>query len=161
MQSSLAVVPGSFDPVTYGHQDVILRARALFGRVIVGVAANQGKAPLFGLEARLTLLHAALADEPNIEIQAVPGLLAEFCRQVGATAIVKGLRGGADLDHEQPMAVVNRELAGVETVFLPAAAAWGYVSSSIVKDVARNGGDVSKYVAPPVAEALRAALGGR
>ncbi|MDR1798306.1 MAG: pantetheine-phosphate adenylyltransferase [Bifidobacteriaceae bacterium] len=158
MKSSLAVVPGTFDPITYGHQDIVLRTRDLFGRVIVAVAANPAKAPLFGLKARVALAQAALADEPNVTVEAVPGLLADYCRQVGASAIVKGLRGGPDLDHEQPMATVNHQLAGIETVFLPAGASWGSVSSSIVKDVARHGGDVSRYVAPAVAQALAAAF---
>ncbi|MDR1392706.1 MAG: pantetheine-phosphate adenylyltransferase [Bifidobacteriaceae bacterium] len=149
-----AVVPGSFDPVTLGHLDVIERAAKLFGRVIVGVAVNAAKEAVFGLKARIELIQDCAAHIPGVEVRAVPGLLAEFCRQVEAIAVVKGLRGGQDWGHEEPMAIVNRELTGIETVFLAAAPTWGHVSSSLVKDVARHGGDVSPYVSPGVRQAL-------
>jgi pantetheine-phosphate adenylyltransferase len=154
MAESLAVVPGSFDPITLGHRDVIERTTGLFDQVIVGVADNHAKHALFSLEERLELIEECVAGLENVRAAAIRGLLAEFCRQVGATVIVKGLRGGPDLGHEEPMALVNKELTGVETIFLAAAPAWGHVSSSIVKDVAKHGGDVSSYVSPGVRVAL-------
>ncbi|MCL2803372.1 MAG: pantetheine-phosphate adenylyltransferase [Micrococcales bacterium] len=152
---SIAVVPGSYDPITLGHRDVILRAATLFDRVVVAVGANQDKSPLFDLATRLELIKASLPLEPRIEVAAVPGLLADFCRQRGAHAIVKGLRGGSDLEHEEPMALVNRDQAALETIFLPASPAYGYVSSSIVRDVARHGGQVGRYVTEAVEAALK------
>jgi len=126
----------------------------LFDKVIVAVGANHTKAPLFSLDERLELINLSLPKDHRIEVVAMPGLLAEFCRQSGAHAIVKGLRGGADLTHEEPMALVNRDQAGIETIFLPASPAYGYVSSSIVRDVASHGGSVSRYVTAAVAAAL-------
>ncbi|MDR0627104.1 MAG: pantetheine-phosphate adenylyltransferase [Bifidobacteriaceae bacterium] len=161
MAERLAVVPGSFDPVTLGHCDVIRRAADLFDRIVVGVAVNAAKQALLPVETRIALIEDSFAGREDIEVSQVPGLLAEFCRQRGATAIVKGLRGGQDLGHEEPMALVNKELTGVETVFLAAAPVWGHVSSSIVKDVARCGGEVSAYVTPAVAAALAEAFGRR
>ncbi|MDR2252934.1 MAG: pantetheine-phosphate adenylyltransferase [Bifidobacteriaceae bacterium] len=158
-RGSLAVVPGSFDPVTLGHVDVIERAAALFGSVIVGVADNAAKRPLLDVATRLELVAGCVADLAGVRVARLDGLLAEFCRAVGATAIVKGLRGGHDWGHEAPMALVNRELTGVETVLLVAAPDWAHVSSSIVKDVARHGGDVGSYVSPDVAAALARAFG--
>ncbi|MCL1898540.1 MAG: pantetheine-phosphate adenylyltransferase, partial [Micrococcales bacterium] len=117
---SIAVVPGSFDPVTLGHCDVILRTAALFDQVIVAVGTNQNKQPLFSLEQRVDLIKASLPNDRRLVVQATPGLLADLCRQVGAKAIVKGLRDGADWAHEEPMALVNRDQADIETIFLPA-----------------------------------------
>jgi pantetheine-phosphate adenylyltransferase len=158
---TLAVVPGSFDPVTLGHLDMIQRAAGLFDQVIVGVAANAAKQALLTTAERVALVRDCVAGLPTVESEAVPGLLAEFCQMVGATAIVKGLRGGQDWGHEEPMALVNKELTGIETVFLAAAPSWGHVSSSLVKEVARCGGDVGAYVTPAVREALRARFAGR
>jgi pantetheine-phosphate adenylyltransferase len=157
---TLAVVPGSFDPVTLGHVDVIQRAAGLFDQVIVGVAANAAKKTLFPVETRIELIRDCVSHLSGVRVEPVPGLLAEFCRDAGATAIVKGLRGGQDWGHEEPMAIVNKELTGVETVFLAAAPTWGHVSSSIVKDVARHGGDVSPYVSVAVRDALARAFAG-
>ncbi|MCL1897329.1 MAG: pantetheine-phosphate adenylyltransferase [Micrococcales bacterium] len=157
--AAIAVVPGSYDPVTLGHLDVIHRAGLLFDQVKVVVAGNQDKRPLFDLPTRVELVQASLPDESRFEVVAITGLLADYCRQVGARAIVKGLRGGADLTHEEPMALVNRDLAGIETLFLPASPAFGFVSSSVVRDLARHGGDVSPYVTKPVQAALQAAFG--
>jgi pantetheine-phosphate adenylyltransferase len=149
-----AVVPGSFDPVTLGHLDVIRRAESLFGRVVVGVGVNGAKQALLPVATRVALIEACVRDLPGVEVAPVLGLLAEFCQDLGAVAIVKGLRGGQDLGHEEPMALVNKELTGIETVFLAAAPTWGHVSSTLVKEVARHGGDVSAYVSPAVRDAL-------
>ncbi|MDR2347924.1 MAG: pantetheine-phosphate adenylyltransferase [Bifidobacteriaceae bacterium] len=154
MTERTAVVPGSFDPITLGHIDVIKRVAGLFDQVIVGVAANPAKQALFPAETRAELVRESLAGLPGVRVEVIDGLLASFCRAVGASAIAKGLRGGQDLAHEEPMALVNKDLTGVETVFLAAAPTWGHVSSSLVKDVARHGGDVSAYVTPAVRRAL-------
>jgi pantetheine-phosphate adenylyltransferase len=155
---SVAVCPGSFDPVTLGHLDLIARARALFDEVVVGIAHNAAKRSLLDLPARLALVTDAVADLPGVRVAVVPGLLADFCREVGAVAVVKGLRGGADFDAEHPMALMNRHLTGVETVFVVGDPLLAHIASSMVKDVARHGGDVSGLVPGGVVPALRAAL---
>ncbi|MDO4242664.1 MAG: pantetheine-phosphate adenylyltransferase [Actinomyces sp.] len=159
---TVAVYPGTFDPITLGHVDVVRRACSVFDRVVVGVAHNAAKAGshLFDLERRVALARAALAPLPGVEVAVVPGLLADFCRERGAGAIVKGLRSGSDLDAEVPMALLNRDLGAPETVFLVAAPAHAHISSSLVKDVARHGGDVSALVPPGVVVALAQALAG-
>lgn len=152
-----AVVPGSFDPVTLGHRDVIGRATTFADDVVVAVAHNSAKAYLFDLETRVALLHEAVADL-DVRVDVVEGLLADYCRDAGAHLIVKGVRGGADVEHETAMATVNRRLAGVETVMLVADGPVAHISSTIVKDVARHGGDVSGLVPPGVVAALAAAF---
>jgi pantetheine-phosphate adenylyltransferase, bacterial len=155
-----AVCPGSFDPVTLGHLDVVRRARSMFDRVVVGVARNSSKTPLLDVDTRVRLAREALAGVEGVEVAVVPGLLVDFCREVGAVAIVKGLRGGADYDAELPMALMNRHLSGVETVFVTGDPALAHVASSLVKDVARHGGDVGDLVPPGVARALAEVFAG-
>ncbi|MCK9793041.1 pantetheine-phosphate adenylyltransferase [Isoptericola sp. 4D.3] len=164
---SIAVCPGSFDPITLGHLDIVRRARRMFDVVVVGVARNAAKNALLGPEERVGLARAALAADPataDVRVEVVPGLLVDFCREVGAVAVVKGLRGGADFDAELPMALMNRHLTGgstgLETVFVPGDQRFAHVASSLVKDVARHGGPVDDLVPPGVADAVRAALGG-
>ncbi|HEV6952027.1 MAG TPA: pantetheine-phosphate adenylyltransferase [Promicromonospora sp.] len=156
-----AVCPGSFDPVTLGHLDVVRRAAALFDDVVVGVAKNPGKSGLLDLDTRAELVRAAVRDAglDRVRVAVVPGLLVDFCREIGAAAVVKGLRGGADFDAEQPMALMNRHLSGVETIFLPGDQRYAHVASSLVKDIVRHGGPVDDLVPAGVPEALRAALG--
>ena len=156
---SIAVVPGSFDPVTLGHLDVIRRAADLFDEVVVGVATNAGKAPLLDVEDRVRLIESAVAGLARVRVARVPGLLVDFCREVGATAVVKGLRSGGDYDAELPMAWMNAHL-GVETLFLPATPEVAHIASSLVKDVARHGGPIDDLVPPGVASAVRARLAG-
>lgn len=151
---SLAVCPGSFDPITLGHLDVVRRARTMFDEVVVAVAHNASKSAWFSAEQRAALAREALADT-DVQVEIVSGLVAEYARDRGAVAIVKGLRGGADFDGEQPMALMNRHLSGVETVFLVGDGAHAHIASSLVKDIARHGGDVSDLVPPGVAQALR------
>lgn len=158
---SIAVCPGSFDPITLGHLDVVTRAAALFDQVVVGVAVNTGKTPLLDGPTRVRLAEKAVAGLPNVRVERVPGLLVDFCREIGATALVKGLRNGADYDGELPMALMNRHLTGVETVFLPADRAVIHIASSLVKDVARYGGEIDDLVPDGVADAVRAALAER
>jgi len=152
-------VPGSFDPVTLGHLDVIRRAADLFDEVVVGVATNAGKAPLLDVEDRVRLIESAVAGVARVRVARVPGLLVDFCREVGATAVVKGLRSGGDYDAELPMAWMNAHL-GVETLFLPATPEVAHIASSLVKDVARHGGPIDDLVPPGVAAAVRARLAG-
>ncbi len=147
-----ALCPGSFDPPTLGHVDVLRRALHIFDKVVVGVVANPSKAPLFTLEER-----AALVDElfdGQIEVVGFDGLLVELASELGATALVKGLRESADWEYEIGMAHMNRHLTGIETVFLPTAAEYRFVSSSLVKEVWRLGGDVAALVPEPVMAAL-------
>lgn len=151
--------PGSFDPVTLGHLDLVRRARSLFDEVVVAVGINAGKSPLLDAQTRIDLFTDAVADLDGVRVQRMPGLLADLCREVGASAIVKGLRGGADFDAEHPMALMNRHLSAVETVFVIGDPALAHVSSSMVKDVARYGGDITDVVPARVAEAVAAAFG--
>ncbi|GAA1654865.1 pantetheine-phosphate adenylyltransferase [Georgenia ruanii] len=155
---SLAVCPGSFDPITYGHVDVVRRARAMFDEVVVVVAHNPAKRYLFDAEQRVALARAALADLPGVRVELVDGLLARYCADVGAVAIVKGLRGAADFDSEQAMALMNRHLVGIETVFVMGDPTLGHIASSMVKDVAGHGGPIDDLVPPAVAAALHQAL---
>lgn len=155
---SIAVIPGSFDPITLGHVDVIRRARGLFDTVIVAVARNASKSPLFSPAQRVELAAAAVQDIDGVSVVEVPGLLVDYVTAVGATAIVKGIRIGADLEAETPMALLNRHLAGIETLFLPADPRHAHIASSLVKDVARHGGPVADMVPAPVAAALVAAF---
>jgi pantetheine-phosphate adenylyltransferase len=157
---TIAVCPGSFDPMTLGHLDVVRRARSMFDEVVVGVARNAGKAALLTVDERLEVARAAVshAGLDGVRVDRVPGLLVEFCREIGAQAVVKGLRGGADFDAEVPMALKNPHLGAVETVFVIGDPALAHVASSLVKDVARHGGDVDDLVPPGVGDVVRAAL---
>jgi pantetheine-phosphate adenylyltransferase len=152
--SRLAVCPGSYDPVTVGHVDVIARAAVLFDRVLAAVVHNPGKSGLFSTDERAELLREVLAaDERTRQVRVdvvAGGLLVDYCRDVGAVAVVKGLRGGTDFGYELPMALMNRHLSGLETVFLPGAPRFEHISSSLVKEVARHGGDVADLVPPLV-----------
>lgn len=152
-----AVCPGSFDPVTNGHLDVIERAGVLFDEVVVAILHNPAKRGRFPVEARIDLLRRSLPQGSRVRVEAFADrLLVDVCRDVGAVAIVKGLRGGTDFHYEVPMALMNRHLTGVETVFLPGAPEWEHVSSSLVSEVAAYGGDVSGMVPPQVLAALQA-----
>ena len=157
---SLAVYPGSFDPLTLGHVDIAARAATLFDIVVIGIAHNAVKAEhhLLDVHERLRLTREATTHLPGVEVDIVPGLLADYCSQRGANAIIKGLRNGSDLDAELPMALLNRDLGAPETVFLPASSAHAHISSSLVKDVAGYGRDVSALVPPAVAHALEVRL---
>ena len=151
----IAIYPGSFDPPTRGHEDLVRRSLALADRLIVAVAVNVGKQPLFPVEERLEMLRAAIGDDPRISLQSFDGLLAEFAKNVGATIIVRGLRAVSDFEYEFQMALMNRQLhPSLETVFLVPAVDLTYLSSSLVREVARFGGDVRPMVHPVVATAL-------
>ena len=151
-----AVCPGSFDPVTNGHVDVITRAAALYDELVVAVLVNPGKAGLFSVEERMALLRDAVADVPNVTVDSFQGLLVDYCRSKDIPVIVKGLRAVSDFEYELQMAQMNRELAGVETLFVPTAPQVGHLSSSLVKQIATFGGDVSGLVPKAVNERLTA-----
>jgi pantetheine-phosphate adenylyltransferase len=150
-----AVCPGSFDPVTHGHLDIIRRASTLFDEVIVAVGTNVSKSRLFGADERIAMVRRACDDLPNVSVEGFTGLVTTFCAEHDASAIVKGLRAASDFDYELQMAQMNSSLTGVETVFLPTSPERGFVSSSLVKEVAGFGGDVSPYVPAFVHEELR------
>lgn len=150
-----AIYPGSFDPVTNGHLDVIGRARKLFDEIVVAVANNDEKQPLFSLEERLALLHQALDKIDNVQVTQFDGLLVEFAIAQKANAVIRGLRAVSDFEFEFQMALMNRKLEdGVETIFLMPKEEYTYLSSRLVKEIARLRGDVSGFVPRPVAEAL-------
>src|SRR5712692_5223737 len=150
-----AIYPGSFDPVTNGHLDVVERARKLFDEVVVAVAHNDEKEPLFSLQERLDLLQGTFAKVDNVRIAQFDGLLVEFAVAQKANAVIRGLRAVSDFEFEFQMALMNRKLeTSVETIFLMPKEEYTYLSSRIVKEIARLGGDVAKFVPPCVAEAF-------
>lgn len=155
---TVAVYPGSFDPVTLGHLSVLKRAAGLFGAVEVIVVHNPSKTPVFSSTERVELIQAAIKElgiPGNITVSKLDsGLLVDHAKQLGAQALIKGFRTAADIEYEIPMAQVNRDLSGIETVFLPSEPGYGFVSSSLVREVAALGGDVSPYLTPSVAEVL-------
>jgi pantetheine-phosphate adenylyltransferase len=158
--ASRAVCPGSYDPVTNGHIDVVTRAATLFDEVVVAVLYNPAKQGAFSVEERVSLLEHSLVAVGNLRVEAFADrLLVDVCRDVGATAIVKGLRGGTDFAYELPMALMNKHLTGIETVFLPGDPRFEHVSSSLVKEVAKYGGDVTGLVPDPVLDALKQQFG--
>lgn len=160
-----AVCPGSFDPVTNGHIDIFARASALFDEVVIGVGVNASKSAssgrLFTAEERMDMLRESVTRWPNIRVEGFSGLVTEFCSVIGAQAIVKGLRGSGDYDYELQMAQMNAHLTEIETVFLMTDPAMSYVSSSLVKEVASFGGDVTDFVPPFVLERLTQRLAER
>jgi len=152
----IALYPGSFDPPTRGHEDLIRRSLQLADEVVVAVAVNATKQPLFGVPERLDMLRHTLGEEPRIRFDAFEGLVADYARTIGAKILVRGLRAVGDFEYEFQMALMNRQLnPGLETVFLVPAQGLSYISSSLVREVARYGGEVSALVHPVVAEALR------
>jgi pantetheine-phosphate adenylyltransferase len=156
-----AACPGSFDPVTNGHIDIIGRAAALFDEVVVAVGVNASKSRLFTADERLEMLTEAVLPYPNVVVDSFEGLLTDFCQQRGLVAIVKGLRAVSDFDYELQMAQMNSSLAPIETVFVPTSPEYSFLASSLVKEVAAFGGDVSKLVPAHVLERLAARLGDR
>jgi pantetheine-phosphate adenylyltransferase len=153
----LAICPGSFDPLTVGHVDLVERAAALFDRVVVAILVNSDKSPLFTQAERVAIVREVFAPVKNVDVEAFDGLLAEYADRRGAVAIVRGLRSASDTDYELSMSLMNRHLKpSVDTVFLPTAASVAHVSSRLVKEVWRLGGDVRGLVPPAVEARLRA-----
>lgn len=152
----VAVYPGTFDPITNGHIDLVSRAAPLFERVVVGVADSTSKGPCFTLDERIGLARVALAGLPNVEVRGFSVLLADFVREIGAGVILRGLRAVSDFEYEFQLASMNRHLIPeAETLFLTPAEQYSFISSSLVREIARLGGDVSGFVHPAVQQALR------
>jgi pantetheine-phosphate adenylyltransferase len=152
----IAIFPGTFDPPTRGHEDLIRRALDFADRVVVAIAVNPAKQPLFSLDERLALLRAVTGPEPRIEITSFQGLLVDYAQRAGAGVVVRGLRAAGDFEYEMQMALMNRHLnPALETVFLAPAANLTFVSSTLVREVAQYGGNLGELVHPAVADALR------
>jgi len=150
-----ALFPGSFDPVTNGHLDLIARLAPLVDEVVVALAVNPQKIPLFTEDERVELLREVCRPWPVVRVQVFTGLVVDAARQCGADLIIRGIRGGADCEREWQMAHLNRTMAGIETLWLPASPEWACVSSSLVREIARFGGEVAPFVPAPVAACLR------
>lgn len=152
----IAVYPGTFDPITLGHIDLVRRAAPVFDRIVVGVAESPSKSPCFELEERVDLARKATAGIANVEVSGFSGLLAHFVREVGGAILLRGLRAVSDFEYEFQLASMNRHLVPeVETLFLTPAEQFSFISSSLVREIARLGGDVSGFVPPEVQTALR------
>jgi len=160
--NSIAVYPGTFDPLTSGHEDIVRRAAGLFSEVVVGVADNTSKKSFFNLEERVELAATVLADCPNVRVAGFSGLLMQFVREQGAGVVVRGLRAVSDFEYEFQLAGMNRKLfPEVETMFLTPAEQYMFISASLVREIASLGGDVSQFVSPLVGEKLRAKIRSR
>ena len=155
-----AICPGSFDPMTYGHLDIVERASSHFDQVIVAVLENRTKSSLFTVAERIEMIHENTKKFPNVIVDSWYGLLVDYCKAHGVETIVKGLRAVSDFDYELQMAQVNLQAANIETMFMATAPAHSFLSSSLVKELAHFGGDVSMMVPPNVLEALRECLKG-
>ncbi|MCW0200524.1 pantetheine-phosphate adenylyltransferase [Rhodanobacter thiooxydans] len=154
--SRLAVYPGTFDPITNGHTDLVTRAAHLFDHVVVAVADSSSKGPGFSIGERITLARLALADLPNVEVRGFDCLLATFVQEVGAGVIIRGLRAVSDFEYEFQLASMNRHLIPqAETLFLTPAEQYSFISSSLVREIGRLGGDISSFVHPAVQQAMR------
>ena len=159
---SRAMYPGTFDPFTNGHNDLVRRACRIFDHVVVAIAANPGKAPLFPLEQRIDLARRVLHDLPNVEVTGYTGLTVEFAAQNGLNVMMRGLRAVSDFEFEFQLATMSRHLSDkVETVFLTPTESFNFISSTLIREIASLGGDVSEFVHPVVADALKARFAGR
>lgn len=157
--SKRAIYPGTFDPITLGHEDVVRRAARLFDEVIVAVAQSHSKKPLFNLEERVALAASVLADCPNVRVVGFTGLLMQFAREEGAEVVIRGLRAVSDFEYEFQLAGMNRHLyPEVETIFLTPAEQYMFISASLVREIATLGGDIGKFVSPSVETAIRTKL---
>lgn len=154
-----ALCPGTFDPVTNGHLDIIERAAHRFGAVLVGVLDNPSKQPMFDVQERVEMLREVTASIPGVTVEAFDGLLVEFAKARGVDVVVKGLRAITDFEYEIQMAQMNHRLGGVETLFMTTSPTWSFLSSSLVREVSRLGGDVTELVPAPVARRLATKLG--
>ncbi len=156
----IAVYPGTFDPVTHGHTDLVTRAARVFGKVIIGIADSPHKTPMFSLQERISMAQGELSNLDNVEVVGFENLLIDFVRDQGAGVIIRGLRAVSDFEYEFQLASMNRHLAeDIETMFLTPDEDYGFISSSLVKEVARLGGDVSDFVGNEVKAALRERFG--
>ena len=161
-RSRIALYAGSFDPPTRGHEDLVRRSRGIADQVVVAVAVNAQKQPVFTVAERLAMLRETMGQEAGVSFASFEGLVADYARSIGATFLVRGLRAVGDFEYEFQMALMNRQLCpGLETVFLVPGQGLSYISSSLVREVARHGGDVTALVHPAVAGALKERFGGR
>ena len=161
-QPKLAIYPGSFDPLTLGHEDIARRSLKFVDRLIIAIAHHrtQEKGRLFSVEERLELIHECLADEPRIEVTSFSGLLVDFCEERNVRIVIRGLRAVSDFEYEFQMALMNRELLPeLEMVFMTPGVEFTFLSASLVREIAALGGDVSRFVSPPVLHRLRVRLG--
>ncbi len=151
----IGIYPGTFDPITHGHTDIITRSLRVFDKVVVAVAPNPAKHPLFNLAERLEMVKLVVKDLPQVDVTVFEGLLVDYVARLGAPAIIRGLRAISDFEHEFQMALINRKLAkNVETVFLMSSEEYSYLSSTIIKDVAQHGGPLTEFLHPDVARRL-------
>lgn len=151
-----AICPGSFDPVTHGHLDIVARSARLFDEVIVAVGRNSAKNYLFTPNERVSMIRDAVGGLPGVTVTLLDGLLVDFCRDHDVDVIVKGLRFASDFDFELQMAQMNHALTGIETIMLPTSAQWSHLSSTMIREIAKLGGDVSQFVTPEVARRIAA-----
>ena len=156
-----AVCPGSFDPITFGHLDIIKRASAHFDQVVVAVLENRTKSSLFSVAERIEMIRETVKDLPNVIVDSWSGLLVDYCKRNSITTIVKGLRAVTDFDYELQMAQLNLQASGVETMLMATAPAYSFLSSSVVKELAHYGGDVSTMIPPNVNSAIKLRVGGK
>ena len=156
-----AVCPGSFDPITFGHLDIIKRASAHFDQVVVAVLENRTKSSLFSVAERIEMIRETVKDLPNVMVDSWSGLLVDYCKSNSITTIVKGLRAVTDFDYELQMAQLNLQASGVETMLMATAPAYSFLSSSVVKELAHYGGDVSTMIPPNVNSAIKLRVGGK
>ncbi|MEX5213513.1 MAG: pantetheine-phosphate adenylyltransferase [Nitrospiraceae bacterium] len=158
----LGIYAGTFDPITHGHADIIARSLSVFDQVMVAVAPNPTKRPLFTLEERIEMVRLVTKELPGVQVTSFEGLLVEFVRRMGARAVIRGLRAISDFEYEFQMALVNRKLdSSIETVFFMPREEYSYLTSSLIKDVGRHGGDLNKFLHPDVARRLQERLRSR
>lgn len=151
----IAVLPGSYDPITYGHMDIIERGAELYDELVVAVSENPSKKPLLPIDERLELIRELAKDKPHIRAEMFTGMTVEFAKRIGAEVILRGIRTFADFEYEFQLALANKRIGGVETVFIMSSAERSFIRSSLIKEAVALGGDVSPFVPPPVARALR------
>jgi pantetheine-phosphate adenylyltransferase len=160
VSQQIAIYAGSFDPPTYGHLDLVERAAKLFPRVVVAIGVHATKVPLLTAQERVALLKSVCAPYPNVTVEAFEGLLIEYGRRIGARVIVRGLRAATDFEYELQIAHANADLhPDIDTVFLPTRTNYGFISASLVREIASFGGDITRYAPPVVVEALRRRFG--
>jgi len=158
---NIAIVPGSFDPVTNGHLDIIKRTSGLFDTVYVSILSNSSKTPLFTIEERINLIKRVTKDFPNVKVESFTGLLVDYAREKDAKFIVKGLRAVSDYEYEVQMSLTNKQLAPeIETFFITTNSKYAYLSSSIVKEIAKYGGDITEMVPPEIIQDIKEKIGG-
>ena len=158
---NIAIVPGSFDPITNGHLDIIKRTSGLFDTVYVSILSNSSKTPLFSIEERINLIERVTKEIPNVKVESFTGLLVDYAREKDAKFIVKGLRAVSDYEYEVQMSLTNKQLAPeIETFFITTNSKYAYLSSSIVKEIAKYGGDITEMVPPEIIQDIKEKIGG-